>query len=47
MHHLSSRRHIVTTGRRVYCRHAEADRALVRDVQLRAADPEPFLGEPA
>ena len=35
--------HIVTTGRRVFCRDAEADHAFVRDVQLRAADLEPFL----
>lgn len=36
-------RHIVTTGRRVFCAHATADHAYVRDVQLRAADLEPFL----
>jgi predicted nucleotidyltransferase len=36
-------RHIVTTGRRVYCADAEADHAFARDVQLRAADLEPFL----
>ena len=36
-------RHIVTTGRRVYYRDAELDHAFVRDVQLRAADLEPFL----
>ena len=36
-------RQIVTTGRRVYCYDAEADHAFVRDVQLRAADLEPFL----
>ena len=36
-------RHIVTRGRRVSCRDAEADHAFVRDVQLRAADLEPFL----
>ena len=36
-------RHIVTAGRRVYCRDAEAEHAFVRDVQLRAADLEPFL----
>lgn len=36
-------RHVVTQGRRVYCRDAEADHAFVRDVQLRAADLEPFL----
>jgi predicted nucleotidyltransferase len=36
-------RHIVTKGRRVYCHDAEVDHAFVRDVQLRAADLEPFL----
>jgi predicted nucleotidyltransferase len=36
-------RHIVTTGRRIYCCDAELDHAFVRDVQLRAADLEPFL----
>ncbi len=36
-------RHIVTRGRRVYCADGEADHALVRDVQLRAADLQPFL----
>lgn len=36
-------RRIVTTGRRVYCRDGAADHAFVRDVQLRAADLEPFL----
>ena len=36
-------RHIVTHGCRVYCRDPEADHAFVRDVQLRAADLEPFL----
>jgi predicted nucleotidyltransferase len=36
-------RHIVTAGRRVYCTDDAADRAFVRDVQLRAADIEPFL----
>lgn len=36
-------RRIVTTGVRVYCRAPEADHAFVRDVQLRAADLEPFL----
>jgi hypothetical protein len=36
-------RHIVTSGRRVFCGDAEADHAFVRDVQLRAADLEPFL----
>jgi hypothetical protein len=34
---------IVTGGRRVYCRDAEADHGFVRDAQLRAADLEPFL----
>ena len=36
-------RHIVTTGRRVFCGDPERDHAFVRDVQLRAADLEPFL----
>ena len=36
-------RHIVTTGRRIYCCDTELDHAFVRDVQLRAADLEPFL----
>jgi len=36
-------RHIATKGRRVYCGDAEMDHAFVRDVQLRAADLEPFL----
>lgn len=36
-------RRIVTRGRRVYCADSEADHAYVRDVQLRAADLEPFL----
>ena len=36
-------RRIVTRGRRVYCSDEEADHAYVRDVQLRAADLEPFL----
>jgi len=36
-------RRIVTTGRRVFCADLEADHAFVRDVQLRAADLEPFL----
>jgi predicted nucleotidyltransferase len=36
-------RRIVTTGRRLMCRDAAADHAFVRDVQLRAADVEPFL----
>jgi len=36
-------RRIVTTGRRVYCVDLDAAHAFVRDVQLRAADLEPFL----
>jgi predicted nucleotidyltransferase len=36
-------RRIVTHGRRVYCADADADHAYVRDVQLRAADLDPFL----
>lgn len=36
-------RRIVTEGRRVFCADADADHAFVRDVQLRAADLEPFL----
>jgi predicted nucleotidyltransferase len=36
-------RHIVTEGRRVYCADPVADHSFVRDVQLRAADLEPFL----
>jgi predicted nucleotidyltransferase len=36
-------RRIVTHGRRVLCTDPEADHAFVRDVQLRAADLEPFL----
>jgi predicted nucleotidyltransferase len=36
-------RRIVTTGVRVTCGDAAADHAFVRDVQLRAADLEPFL----
>lgn len=36
-------RKVVTQGERVYCRDAEMDHAFVRDVQLRAADLEPFL----
>jgi predicted nucleotidyltransferase len=36
-------REIVTRGRRVYCRDAEADHAYRRTVMLRAADLEPFL----
>jgi predicted nucleotidyltransferase len=36
-------RKIVTTGKRLFCSDEEADHAFVRDVQLRAADLEPFL----
>ena len=36
-------RRIVTEGRRVFCTDPEGDLAFVRDVQLRAADLEPFL----
>jgi predicted nucleotidyltransferase len=36
-------RAIVTRGHRVYCRDDELDHAYVRNVQLRAADLEPFL----
>lgn len=36
-------RAIVTRGRRVYCSDEEAERAWVRDVQLRAADLVPWL----
>jgi predicted nucleotidyltransferase len=36
-------RRIVTAGRRVFCADPERDHAFVRDVQLRAADLEPFL----
>lgn len=36
-------RRIVTTGFRLFCAEAEADHAFLRDVQLRAADLEPFL----
>lgn len=36
-------RHVVTSGRRVYVADPEADHAYVRDVQLRAADLDPFL----
>lgn len=34
---------IITTGRQLYCRDAEADHAFRRDAQLRAADLVPFL----
>jgi predicted nucleotidyltransferase len=36
-------RRIVTTGQRVFSADPERDHAFVRDVQLRAADLEPFL----
>lgn len=36
-------RHAVTRGRRVLCRDAGSDHEYVRDVQLRAADLEPWL----
>jgi predicted nucleotidyltransferase len=36
-------REIVTRGRRIFCRHGEADHAFVRTAMLRAADLEPFL----
>ncbi|HXF73822.1 MAG TPA: nucleotidyltransferase domain-containing protein [Actinomycetota bacterium] len=36
-------RRIVTGGRRVFCADPDADAAFARDVQLRAADLEPFL----
>lgn len=36
-------RHVVTTGRRLFCSDPEADHAFVRDAQLRAADLAPFL----
>jgi predicted nucleotidyltransferase len=36
-------RRIVTRGRRVYCSDEAADHAFRRDIQLRAADLEPFL----
>jgi len=36
-------RRIVTEGRRVFCRDPEVDAAFARNVQLRAADLEPFL----
>jgi predicted nucleotidyltransferase len=34
---------IVTAGKRMYCRDAEADHSFRRDAQLRAADLAPFL----
>ena len=36
-------RRVVTSGRRVFCADPARDHAFVRDVQLRAADLEPFL----
>ena len=36
-------RRIVIEGQRLYCADRQLDRAFVRDVQLRAADLEPFL----
>lgn len=36
-------RHIVTMGVRVFCLDVDLDRDFARDVQLRAADLEPFL----
>jgi predicted nucleotidyltransferase len=36
-------RHIVTRGRRILLEDPEHDHAFIRDVQLRAADVEPFL----
>jgi predicted nucleotidyltransferase len=36
-------RHAVTRGRRILCRDPRADHEYVRDVQLRAADLEPWL----
>jgi predicted nucleotidyltransferase len=36
-------RRIATTGRPIFCADPEATHAFVRDVQLRAADVEPFL----
>ncbi len=36
-------RRVVLDGQRVYCGDLEADHAFVRDVQLKAADLEPFL----
>lgn len=36
-------RHLVTRGRRVLCRDPQADHDYVRNVQLRAADLEPWL----
>ncbi len=36
-------RRIVSDGRRVFCANPQTDHSFVRDVQLRAADLEPFL----
>ncbi len=36
-------RRIVTEGRRLICRDSEIDHSYVRDIQLRAADIQPFL----
>lgn len=36
-------RQIITAGHRIFCRDPEADHAYTRDIQLRAADLEPFL----
>ena len=36
-------RRIVTEGLRVLCKNSEIDHAFVRDVQLKAADLQPFL----
>jgi predicted nucleotidyltransferase len=36
-------RHVVTAGERIFCADPELDHAFVRDVQVRAADLEPFL----
>ena len=36
-------RRIVTEGQRVFCSDEEADHVFVRDIQLRAADIQPFL----
>lgn len=36
-------RRVVTEGRRIFCRDHDADHAFVRDVQIRAADLEPWI----
>lgn len=36
-------RHVITRGRRIACNDPRADHSYVRDVQLRAADLEPWL----